>query len=75
VGNSSGDENGTDSMNYWEIMADNLSKAGWSWDYFSANTRDHWRWIVYAHCDDGRRFIVHSDKLLSAFLDLEATLL
>jgi hypothetical protein len=19
-------------MNYWEIMADNLSKAGWSWD-------------------------------------------
>jgi hypothetical protein len=24
---------------------------------------------------DGRRYIVHSDELLSAFLDLEATLL
>jgi hypothetical protein len=25
-------------MNYWEIMADNLSKAGWSWSYCSAVT-------------------------------------
>jgi hypothetical protein len=28
VGNSSGDENGSDPMKYWEIIADNLSKAG-----------------------------------------------
>ena len=27
VGDSSGDENGSDSMNYWEVIADNLSKA------------------------------------------------
>ena len=23
-------------MKYWEIIADNLSKAGWSWGCFSA---------------------------------------
>jgi hypothetical protein len=25
-----------DRMKYWEIIADNLSKAGWSWGYVSA---------------------------------------
>ena len=43
--------------------------------YCSAVTRDGWRWIVDAHKDDGKRYIVHSDELLSAFLELEATLL
>jgi hypothetical protein len=33
-----------------------------------------WRWIVDAH-REGRRYIVHSDELLSAFLELEQTLL
>jgi hypothetical protein len=42
--------------------------------YCSAVTRDGWRWIVDAH-REGRRYIVHSDELLSAFLELEATLL
>jgi len=45
----------------------------WS-GYCSAVTRDGWRWIVDAH-REGRRYIVHSDELLSAFLELEATLL
>jgi len=26
-------------------------------------------WIADAHRDDGRRFIVHTDKKLTAFLD------
>jgi hypothetical protein len=30
---------------------------------------------VDAHRDDGRRYIVHSDELVSAFLELEATVL
>ncbi|MFZ3376570.1 MAG: hypothetical protein WA183_13550 [Chthoniobacterales bacterium] len=30
---------------------------------------------VDAHCDDGRRYIVRTDELLTAFLELEATLL
>ncbi len=36
--------------------------------YCSAVTPDGWRWIVDAH-REGRRYIVHSDELLSAFLD------
>jgi len=36
--------------------------------------RDGGRWIVDAH-REGRRYIVHSDKLLSAFLEWEAMLL
>ena len=62
-------------MKYWEIVADKLSAAGWSWAYCSAVTRDGWRRVVDAHRDDGRRYIVHSDELLSAFLELEARLL
>jgi hypothetical protein len=36
VGNSSSDEDGSDAMKYWEVIADNLSKAGWSWGCVSA---------------------------------------
>jgi len=45
----------TTELKYWEIIADKLSAAGWSWGYCSAVTRDGWRWIVDAHRDDGRR--------------------
>ena len=62
-------------MKYWEIIADKLSAAGVSWGYCSTVTRDGWRWIVNAHKGDGRRYIVESDELLTAFLELEATLL
>jgi hypothetical protein len=61
-------------MKYWEIVADKLSAAGWSWGYCSAVTWDGWRWIVDAH-REGRRYIVHSNELLSAFLELKAMLL
>ena len=40
LGNSSGDENGSDSMKYWEIIADKLRAAGWSWGYCGAVTED-----------------------------------
>ena len=32
-------------------------------------------WIVDAHRDDGKRFIVHSDEKLSAFVELERQVL
>jgi len=57
------------------FVADKLSAAGWSWGYCSAVTRDGWRWIVDAHRSDGRRLIVESVELRTAFLELEATLL
>jgi hypothetical protein len=62
-------------MKYWEIIANRLSVAGFTWGYCSAVTRHGWRWVVDAHCHDGRRYIVESDELLSAFLELEALLL
>ena len=62
-------------MKYWEVIADKLSAAGFSWGYCCAVTPHGWRWIVDAYRGDGRRFIVESDELLTAFLELESTLL
>jgi hypothetical protein len=59
-------------MKSWEIMADNLSKAGWSWGYVSAlDCHGRTIWIAGAHRDDGNRFIVRADEKLTAFLELE----
>ncbi len=59
-------------MKYWEIIANNLSKRGWSWGYCSTiNRRGKILYCVDAHRDDGRRFIMQSDELLTAFLELE----
>jgi hypothetical protein len=42
-------------VKYWEIIADDLSKAGWSWGCVSAiNTHGRTIWIVDAH-RDGKR--------------------
>jgi hypothetical protein len=70
--NSPRDENGSDPMKYWEIIADNLSKAGWSWGCVMAVNR-HGRtiWIADAHRGDGKRFVVHADEKVTAFLKLE----
>jgi hypothetical protein len=59
-------------VKHWEIIADNLSKAGWSWGCVSAVDRgERTMWIVDAHRDDGNRFIVRADEKLTAFLELE----
>jgi hypothetical protein len=60
-------------MKYWEIIADNLRSAGWSWGYASQiDSSGRPLFSVDAHRDDGKRFIVHSDEMLSAFLELES---
>jgi hypothetical protein len=44
-------------VKYWEIIADNLSKAGWSWGCVATvDSRGH----------------VHADEKLAAFLELES---
>jgi hypothetical protein len=44
-------------MKYWEIIADNLSKAGFSWGYVSAiNSSGRTIWIADAHRDDSKAF-------------------
>jgi len=57
---------------HWEIIADKLSKAGWSLGWVSAlDSEGRTLWIVDAHRDNGKRFVVRSDELLPAFLELE----
>jgi hypothetical protein len=59
-------------MKYWEIIADNLSKAGWSFGYVTAiDSNGRTIWITDAHRGDGKRFVVRADEKLIAFLELE----
>jgi len=54
------------------MIADNLSKAGWSLGWVSAiDCNGRTIWIVDANGGDRRRFIVHADEKLTAFLELE----
>jgi hypothetical protein len=63
-------------VKYWEIIADRLSKAGWSWGCVSAiDSQGRTIWIADAHCGDGRRFVVQADEKLSAFIQLERQVL
>ena len=51
-------------MKYWEIIADNLSKAGWSWGCVSAiDSNGRTIWIADAHRGDGRRFVVRNSAI------------
>jgi hypothetical protein len=61
-------------MKDWEIIADQLSRAGWTWGYVSAFSDGRKTYVVDAHRDDGNRFIVRSDKLSIAFQELQNTL-
>jgi hypothetical protein len=62
-------------VNSWEIIADNLSKAGWSLGWVSAvDSQGRTIWIADAH-GYGNRFIVRADEKLSAFVELERQVL
>jgi hypothetical protein len=61
-------------MKYWKVIADNLSKAGWSWGCVSAmDAHGGMIWIVDAH-GYGKRFVVGADEKLTAFLKLKRRL-
>jgi hypothetical protein len=58
-----------------KIIADNLSKTGWSWGCVSAiDSNGRTIWIADAHRGDGRHFVVRSDEKLTAFLELESAI-
>ena len=58
-------------MKYWEIIADNLSNAGFSLGWVSAlDVEGRTIWIVDAH-GYGKRFIVRANEILTAFVELE----
>jgi hypothetical protein len=62
-------------VKHWEIITDNLKKAGWSWGCVSAIDREgRTIWIADAHRGDGKRFLVRADELLTAFVELESVI-
>ena len=60
---------------YWKVVADKLSKAGWSWGCV-ATVDAHGRtiFVAHAHRDDGKRFVVRAEEKLTAFVELEAAI-
>jgi hypothetical protein len=61
-------------LKYWEIIADNLKKRGWSLGWVSVlDCEGRTTWIADAH-RDGKRYVVHADEKLTAFLELESAI-
>jgi len=60
-------------MKDWEIIADNLKKAGFSLGWVSAvDSTGRTIFVADAHRGDGKRFIVRADEKLTAFVELES---
>jgi hypothetical protein len=52
-----------------------IPKAGWSWGCVSAiDSNGRTTWIADAHRDNGKRFVVHADEKLTAFIELESAI-
>ena len=61
-------------VKYWEIIADNLTKAGWSLGWVSAvDLEGCMIWIVDAH-GYGKRFVARADEKLTAFLEVQSAI-
>jgi len=57
------------------MIADNLSKAGWTWGCVSGvDSRGRTIWIADAHRDDGKRFVARVDEKLTASLELKSAI-
>jgi len=54
-------------------QADNLSKACWGC-VSDLDANGQTIWIADAHRDDGKRFVVHADEKLTAFVELESAI-
>jgi hypothetical protein len=60
-------------MKNWEVIADNLSKAGWSYGYVSAvDSNGRAIWIADAHRGDGKHYVVRAVEKSTALLELES---
>jgi hypothetical protein len=59
-------------VKHWEIIAENISKSGWSRGCVATvDSRARRIFVADAHPGDGKRFVVRADEKLTAFLELE----
>jgi len=61
-------------MKHWEIIADNLKKAGWSWGCVSAIDSEGRTMRIADAYRDGKRFFVRADEEVTASLELESAI-
>src|SRR5947208_13315681 len=62
-------------MKNWELIADNLSKSGWSWGCVSAiDSNERTIWITDAHRGNGKGHAVHAGEKLTAFVGFRAAI-
>jgi hypothetical protein len=62
-------------MKSWEIIAESLSKAGFSWGCVSTiDSNGRTIWIADPHRGDGKRFVARADEKLTAFIELESAI-
>jgi len=55
-----------------EIIADNLHDAGWSLGWLLVlDCEGRTIWIADAHRDDGKRFVMRADEILTAVVELK----
>ena len=60
-------------VKYWEMIAERLKSRGLELRLLaqSRNQQGERTYAVSAHRDDGKRYVFHSDEILTAFLELE----
>jgi hypothetical protein len=62
-------------MTYWKSIADDLSKAGFSWGCSSEiDSTGRVLFTADAYSREGRRFTVLADERLTAFLELHTAI-
>jgi hypothetical protein len=62
-------------VKYWQIIADNLIKAGFSWGCSSeSDSTGRTIFTADAYTRDGRRFTVLANERLTAFVELHAAI-
>ena len=62
-------------MKDWEIIADNLKKAGWNCGCISSTDHNGRQfWVVAAEREAAGRFIVRAEEMRTAFLELHAAI-
>lgn len=67
-------------MHYWEIIADQIAKAGWSYGHCKYLVEDRESgevrvvYVADAHRPDGHRFVSQAETLMTAFIELQKML-